>query len=66
MVARLARQWVLTALWGFVVSTYVAVAHRMIPFFTASAVPMATAWRPNWLMGVMLMAVGLEVFLHLA
>lgn len=59
----LARQWVLTALWGFVVSTFVAVAHRMIPFFTASAVPMARTWRPNWLMGVMLMAVGMEILL---
>lgn len=59
----LARQWVLTALWGFVVSTFVAVAHRMIPFFTASAVPAARTWRPNWLMGVMLMAVGMEILL---
>ncbi|PKO74368.1 MAG: short-chain dehydrogenase, partial [Betaproteobacteria bacterium HGW-Betaproteobacteria-15] len=36
----LARSLVLTGLWGFVVMTYLVVAHRMIPFFTSSAVPM--------------------------
>lgn len=57
----LARLWVLTALWGFVVTTYVAVAHRMLPFFTASAVPMLRIWRPTWVMGALLGAVGMEV-----
>ena len=59
----MARLWVLTALWGFIVATYVAVAHRMIPFFTASAVPMLRAWRPNWILGVLLAAAVLEVLL---
>jgi uncharacterized protein involved in response to NO len=36
---RLARVWVFTGLWGFVVVVYVTVAHRMIPFFTSSAMP---------------------------
>ena len=43
-----------TALWGFVLVVYVAVAHRMIPFFTSSAVPMHSAWRPGWVLGLML------------
>lgn len=57
----LARVSVLTALWGFVVTTFVAVAHRMIPFFTSSAVPMLHAWRPFWVLWVLLAAVALEV-----
>jgi uncharacterized protein involved in response to NO len=28
----------------------VTVAHRMIPFFTASALPLLDAWRPMWLL----------------
>ena len=38
------------ALWWFVVPVYTAVAHRMIPFFTASAVPVLDSWRPYWLL----------------
>lgn len=37
-------------LWWFVVPVYTTVAHRMIPFFTASAVPVLDTWRPNWLL----------------
>lgn len=55
------RVFVLTGLWGFVVVTYVTVAHRMIPFFTSSAVPMLAAWRPFWALWVMLAAAALEV-----
>jgi uncharacterized protein involved in response to NO len=56
-----ARAAVLTGLWGFVVVTYLVVAHRMIPFFTSSAVPMLDAWRPFWVLWVLLGAVALEV-----
>lgn len=49
-----ARLFVLTGLWGFIVVVYVTVAHRMIPFFTSSAVPMANAWRPNWVLALLL------------
>jgi uncharacterized protein involved in response to NO len=52
---------VLTGLWGFVVAVYVAVAHRMIPFFTSSAMPQLAAWRPFWALGLMLAVVVLEV-----
>lgn len=52
---------VLTGLWGFVVVVYLVVAHRMIPFFTSSAVPMHDAWRPFWVLWVLLGAVALEV-----
>ena len=49
----LARVWVFTGLWGFVVVVYVSVAHRMIPFFTSSAMPMVHAWRPFWVLWLM-------------
>lgn len=57
----LALACVLTGLWGFVVAVYVAVAHRMIPFFTSSAMPQLAAWRPVWALGLMLAVVVLEV-----
>lgn len=52
---------VLTGLWGFVVVVYVTVAHRMIPFFTSSAMPGIATWRPFWALGLMLSVAGLEV-----
>lgn len=52
---------VLTGLWGFVVVVYLVVAHRMIPFFTSSAVPMVHVWRPFWVLWLMLGAVALEL-----
>ncbi len=63
----LALAFVLSGLWGFVVPTYLAVAHRMIPFFTSSAVPMVHAWRPFWVLWAMLGAAVLEwvsVWMH--
>lgn len=52
---------VLSGLWAFVVAVYVVVAHRMIPFFTSSAMPQLAAWRPFWSLGLMLAVVVLEV-----
>lgn len=56
----LARLFVLNGLWGFVVVVFVTVAHRMIPFFTSSAVPMAGPWRPFWVLWLMLGAAAFE------
>lgn len=50
-----------TALWGFVVATYVSVAHRMIPFFTSGVLPMIEIWRPFWVLWLMLGAAVLEL-----
>jgi uncharacterized protein involved in response to NO len=36
------------ALWGGILPLVYAVCHRMIPFFTQSAVPMYRAFRPAW------------------
>lgn len=47
------------ALWGFLAPTFATVSHRMIPFFTASALPRLEVWRPNGLLAVMLATLGL-------
>ena len=57
----LALALVRTGLWGCVVVTFVAVAHRMIPFFTSSALPMVEAWRPFWVLWLMLGVAAFEV-----
>ena len=49
-----------TALWGFIVVTFVSVAHRMIPFFTSGALPMIAVWRPFWVLWLMLSAAAFE------
>ncbi|WP_341922107.1 NnrS family protein [Polaromonas sp. YR568] len=56
-----ARACILTGLWGFVVVVYVSVAHRMIPFFTSSALPRIDAWRPFWVLWLMLAVAAAEV-----
>ena len=57
----LALAFVVSALWGFIVPTYLAVAHRMIPFFTSSAVPMVKAWRPFWVLWFLLATAVMEL-----
>lgn len=39
------------ALWCFVATTFAVVSHRMLPFFTAAAMPLLDAWQPLWLLG---------------
>ncbi|MDQ3059107.1 MAG: NnrS family protein [Pseudomonadota bacterium] len=56
-----AQACVLSGLWGFVLVVYVSVAHRMIPFFTTSALPLMQAWRPFWVLWLMLGVAGVEV-----
>lgn len=57
--------WVLvlvrTALWGFIVVTFASVAHRMIPFFTHGKVPGVEAWRPYWILALMVTIAAFEV-----
>nr|WP_316638498.1 NnrS family protein [uncultured Roseateles sp.] len=38
------------ALWGFAGTVFATVSHRMIPFFSAAALPALDAWRPRWLL----------------
>lgn len=53
----LARAWTQTGLWSYVVMVYVTVAHRMIPFFTSTALQQVTAWRPMWVLYFLVVAV---------
>ncbi|NRF71013.1 NnrS family protein [Aquincola sp. S2] len=48
------------ALWGFVGLVFATVAHRMIPFFSAAAVPSLDAWRPLWLLWCFVAVFALE------
>ncbi|MBK6862871.1 MAG: NnrS family protein [Ideonella sp.] len=47
-------------LWGFVAVVFATVAHRMIPFFSMTALPRVDARWPNWLLWVFLAALALE------
>ena len=46
--------WRTAGVFGFLLPVFVIVCHRMIPFFTANVVPFVTAFRPWWLLVVML------------
>jgi uncharacterized protein involved in response to NO len=46
----IARAAVHAALWGGIGLVFISVAHRMLPFFTASALPALDAWRPRALL----------------
>ncbi|MBX3624168.1 MAG: NnrS family protein [Rhizobacter sp.] len=48
----LVRAAVQLGLWGFVGLIFAAAAHRMVPFFSAAAVPSLDAWRPKGLLWV--------------
>jgi uncharacterized protein involved in response to NO len=54
----LARAAVHAALWGFLAPTFTIVSHRMLPFFTAAALPFLQAWRPTWLLAALLTTLG--------
>lgn len=49
--------WVSVAgLWWFVIPVLLVVVHRMLPFFTASAIPSIAVWRPHWILWCFLFA----------
>lgn len=48
------------AIWGFAAVVFAVVSHRMIPFFSASALPLLDAWRPLWLLWVLVGLLWLE------
>jgi uncharacterized protein involved in response to NO len=54
------RPLALAGLWGFVGVVYATVAHRMIPFFTAAALPALDAWRPQWLLVVFVASMAMQ------
>lgn len=48
-----ARACTLSGLWGFVLLIFVTVAHRMLPFFTSSAMPFFGSNHPFWALRLM-------------
>ena len=49
--------WVKVAgLWWFAIPVFLVVVHRMLPFFTASALPSIAVWRPYWVLWCFLAA----------
>lgn len=46
------------ALWGMLLPIFLTVSHRMIPFFTQSALLNRPAWRPFWLLDLGLIGCG--------
>lgn len=48
------------ALWCFVATMFATVSHRMIPFFSASALPLLDAWRPMWMLWLMVSVLWFE------
>ena len=61
-----ARLGIALAVWGFLLPVFLAVAHRMLPFFTSSAVGGYVLHRPQWalrsLIGLSLAHGGLALF----
>lgn len=51
--ATAARVAVQVSVWCFLAPVFATVSHRMLPFFTASALPALDVWRPAWLLGVL-------------
>jgi uncharacterized protein involved in response to NO len=56
----LVHETVRVALWAFAGIVYTTVAHRMLPFFSAAAVPELDAWRPEWLLASFVLVLGFE------
>ena len=54
------------ALWAFAAPVFAAVSHRMIPFFSASALPGLTAWKPNALLWLMVGVLWLQAAMAVA
>lgn len=51
-------------LWFWIAPVFVVALHRMIPFFTAAAMPALDAWRPNWLLWTLLSGLWAQGVLH--
>jgi uncharacterized protein involved in response to NO len=43
-----------TSLWGGLLPVFFAVSHRMIPFFSQSALPGYRPWRPQWVLAAVI------------
>jgi uncharacterized protein involved in response to NO len=55
-----------TSLWGGLLPVFFAVSHRMIPFFSQSALPGYVPWRPLWILVAVVGLVYLRLLLGTA
>jgi uncharacterized protein involved in response to NO len=62
----LVRTGIQIGIWWFLAPVFAVVSHRMIPFFSASLIKTLDAWRPNWVLMVMLGALLLEGLVSVA
>lgn len=62
----LVRVAVHAGLWGCIGLVFVAVAHRMLPFFSATALPLLDAWWPGWMLWTLVVAMLSEALLAAA
>ncbi|OIN91640.1 MAG: hypothetical protein AUJ20_10375 [Comamonadaceae bacterium CG1_02_60_18] len=53
-------------IWWFLAPVFAVVSHRMIPFFSANLIERLDAWRPNWVLAVMLATLWFEGLASLA
>ncbi|MEW6695128.1 MAG: NnrS family protein [Pseudomonadota bacterium] len=49
-----------SAVWLSIVPVFISALHRLVPFFTSSALPMVDLWRPWWVLVVLLGAALVE------
>jgi len=54
------RAAVMAGLWGGLGLVFATVLHRMVPFFTQSALPEVPAWRPTPLLGILALAMVIQ------
>lgn len=50
----LLRTGIQMGIWWFLAPMFAVASHRMVPFFSASLIEALDAWRPNWVLTVML------------
>ncbi len=53
-------------LWGFLLTVYFSVCHRMIPFFSSRVVTAYQVWRPDWILGLFVVLTSCRALLELA
>lgn len=59
--------WIKAAgLWAFLLTVYMAVCHRMIPFFTSRVIQGYLTWRPDWLLWLFISMAFLRVPLEMS
>jgi uncharacterized protein involved in response to NO len=62
----LLRTGIQMAIWWFLAPVFAVISHRMVPFFSATLIERLDAWRPNWVLAVMVGALLFEGLVSVA